>query len=122
MKTGISCHEKVSDVAESGEIWEHCYTSWIVSVNLMDVIYVGVDIKRSHLSVILLFCTQRTFDLILSPRDIFRPDIHSFRVYYTYINVNSMDASFYSFLPSTVTISLFCLNRQPTISSFCKVQ
>ena len=26
MKTGISCHSKISDVAESGESWEHCYS------------------------------------------------------------------------------------------------
>ena len=25
MKTGISCHSKISDVAESSESWEHCY-------------------------------------------------------------------------------------------------
>ena len=26
MKTGISCRSKISDVAESDESWEHCYT------------------------------------------------------------------------------------------------
>ena len=28
VKTGISCHSKISDVAESGESWEHCYIVW----------------------------------------------------------------------------------------------
>ena len=62
-----------------------------------------------------LFCTQLTFDLILRPRYISRLGIHPNRFYYTCRVVNSMDASFYSVLPSKVKISLFCLNGQPTI-------
>ena len=39
----------------------------MISVNLMDALYAGDDIERSVLSNdILLFCTQLTFDLILS--------------------------------------------------------
>ena len=48
----------------------------------MDVIKVVDDIERSDLSIILLFCTQLTFDLIMSPRDISRLGIHPYRVYY----------------------------------------
>ena len=84
-------------------------------MNLMDVIKAGDDIERSDLSIILLFCTHLTFDLILSPRDNSRLGIHPYRVYNTYINIISMDACFYSILPSNVSISLFCLNRQLTI-------
>ena len=82
-------------------------TSWIVSVNLMDAIRAGDDIERSDLSIILLFCAQLTFDLILSPRDTSRLGIHPCRVYYTYINIISMNAGFYSILPSKVKITLF---------------
>ena len=70
----------------------------------------GDDIERSDLSIILLFCTELAFNLILSPRDISRLGIHPFCVYYTYINIISMDTSFYSILPSKAKISLFCLN------------
>ena len=66
------------------------------------------------MSIILLFCTQLSVDLILSPRDSSRLDIHPYRVYYTYINMITMDARFYSILQSKVKISLFCLNGQPT--------
>ena len=44
----------------------------MISVNLMDALQAGDDIKRSVLSNILLFCTQLTFDLNLSHRAIFR--------------------------------------------------
>ena len=87
-------------------------------MNLMGVIQAGDDIKRSDLSIILLFCTHLTFDLILSPRDISRLGIHPYCVYYTYINIMSMDASFYSILPSKVKIRPFCLNGQPNTSSY----
>ena len=72
-------------------------------------------IERSDLSIILLFCIQLTFDLIMSPMDISRLGIHPYRVYYTYINIISMDATFYLILSSKVKIRLFCLNGQPTI-------
>ena len=47
---------------------------------------------------------------VLMIPDIFMYGIHPFRVYYTYINIISIDASFYSILPSKVKISLFCFN------------
>ena len=75
--------------------------------------------ERGDLSIVLLFCTQLTFDLILSPNDISRLGIYPYRVRYTYINIISMDTSFYSILPFKVKISLFCLNGQP-ISRFYK--
>ena len=81
-------------------------TSWIVSVNLMGVTSAGDDIERSDNSIILLFCTHLNFDLILSFRSIFRLGIHPYRVYYTYIKIISMDASFYSILPSKVKIKV----------------
>ena len=65
------------------------------------------------MSIIKLFCTQDTFDLVLSPGDISRLGTHPYRVYYTYINIISMDAGFFLILPSKVKISLFCLNGQP---------
>ena len=78
--------------------------------------YIGRGWHRQDcLSTILLFCTQWTFDLILSLRDISRLGIHPYRFYYTYINIISMDASFYLMLPARAKISLFCLNGQPTI-------
>ena len=60
------------------------------------------DIERSFLSNILLFCTQLTFDLIPSHGDIFRHAIYYYQFKYTYWNIFSMDASFYSILPSEV--------------------
>ena len=87
------------------------------SVSKFNGCYIGRDdIERSDSSIILLFCTQLTFDLIMSPRDVSRLGIRPFRVYYTYINIISMDAGFYSIWPSKVKNSLFCLNGQPTIT------
>ena len=92
------------------------YLKYILdSVSEFNGCYKEVDgIGRSGLSIILLFCAQLTFDLILSPRYISRLGIHPYRVYYTYINIISMDTGFYSILPSKVKITLFCLNEQPT--------
>ena len=63
-------------------------------------------VRRRHrtecLSIVLLFCTYLTFDLILRHRDIFRLGIHPYRFYYTIKNIFSMDASFYPILPSEV--------------------
>ena len=58
----------------------------------------------SVLSIVLLFCTQFTFDLILRPRDNFRLNIHPYRFYYTYINIFSMDASFYPILEAGIGV------------------
>ena len=71
----------------------------MISVKLMDALLAGDDIERSVLSNMLLFCTQLTFDLILSHRDIFRLGIHPYRFYYTYWNIFSIDASFYPIWP-----------------------
>ena len=71
-------------------------TTWMESVNLMDAIKAGDGIQRSDSSITLLFSTQLTFDLIMSPRDISILGIHPYCVYYTYINIISIDASFYS--------------------------
>ena len=38
MKHGISCHFKISDVAERSESWEHCYSyfmGYVYSLNLV---------------------------------------------------------------------------------------
>ena len=54
-----------------------CYmflkSTWIVSVNLMDMTCSGDDIERG---VVLLFCTLLTFGLIARPMGIFRLGIH----------------------------------------------
>ena len=71
-------------------------------MNLMDALQAEDDIEMRVLSNILLFCDRLTFDLILSHRDIYRLGIHPYRVYYTYWNIFSMDASFYHILPSEV--------------------
>ena len=47
-------------------------TSWIVSVNLLEIIWSEDKIESSVLSIFVLFCTQLTFDLILRPSDISR--------------------------------------------------
>ena len=67
----------------------------MISVNLMEALYAGDEIERSVCSNVLLFCTQLTFDLILSHRDIFRLGIHPYQFYYIYWNKFSIDASFY---------------------------
>ena len=67
--------------------------------------------------VIYLFCTHLTFDLILRLRNISRLGIHPYGCWHTSRNTISMDATFYSILPSKVKISLFCPNGLPTINS-----
>ena len=93
------------------------YIKYILdSVSEFNGSYLGIE--RSDLSIIFLFCTKVTFDLILSPSDIFRLGIHPYCVYYTYINIVNIDAGFYSILPAKVKMSLFCLNGQPTIRQY----
>ena len=88
-------------------------TLLIVSMNLMGIMWTDDDRKES-LSIFVLYCTQFTFNLILRPRVISRLGIHPYWFYYTYRDMTSMDANFYSILQSKVKISLFCLNGQPT--------
>ena len=80
-------------------------------MNLKNTLQAGDDIERSVLSNIMIFCTQLTFDLILSHRNIFRLCIHPYRFNYTYWNIFSKDASFYPILPSEVVF--FYLDCQP---------
>ena len=87
-------------------------TSGIVSVTLVGSICSEDDIERN---VFMLFGTLLTFDLILRPMDIFRHGFHTYLLYYTFRGIISMNASFYSILPSKVKVSPFCLNGQPTI-------
>ena len=64
--------------------------------------------------VICLFCTHMTFDLILRLRNISRLGIHPYGCWHTSRHAISIDAKFYSILPSKVKITLFRLNGQPT--------
>ena len=67
----------------------------------MDVIYAADYIESRVLSIILLISrTHLNFDLILSPRDISRLGIYSYRGYFTYIKMIYIYASFYSMLSS----------------------
>ena len=100
-----------------GSVWNApCIlnTSWIVFVNLMGIIWSEDCIER----VFVYFCViLYSVDLwpYLRPRDISRFGIYPYRLYYTCRDIISMDASFYSILPSKVKISLFRLNGQPII-------
>ena len=76
------------------------------------------DIERSVLSNILLLCTQLTFDLILSYRDIFRLGIYHYRFYCTYWNTFSMIVSFYPILPPEVFLVEWPANKKG-FSWFC---
>ena len=58
------------------------------------------------------FCTHLTFDLILRLRRISRLGIHPHGCWHTSRNTISMDATFYSFLPSE---EFFSCNGLPTI-------
>ena len=58
------------------------------------------------MSVVVLFCTQLTFDLALRPRDISRLGIYPYRFYYTCRGIISIDARFYSILPSKLRIKV----------------
>ena len=79
-------------------------------MNLKNTLQARDDIERSVLSNIMLFCTQLTFDLILSHRDIYRIGIHPYRFNYTYWNIFSKDASFYPILPSEVFFVIWTAN------------
>ena len=65
-------------------------------------------------SYIFIFCTHLTADLILRLKHIFRLGIHLYGCWHTTRNTISMDATFYSILPS----ENFCfMNELPAISS-----
>ena len=89
-----TCNKYFKDILDSVSQFNGCYI-------------VGDDIERNVLSIILLFCAQLTFDLILSPRDISRLGIHSYLLHIYKHNQHGCQ------LPLNFTIkaktTIFCL-------------
>ena len=86
----------------------------------LKIIWINRWLEMMYRIVIHLFCTHLTFDLILRLWSISTLGIHPYGCWHTSRNTISMDAEFYSILPSKVKINLFLFKW--TANYHCKCQ
>ena len=91
---------------------------WIIQEGCLPVTSESMCTKEKHRKewFVCYLVILHPVDLILSPH--FQTWYPPYRVCYTYINIISMDAGFYSILPSKVKISLFLFKWTANYGSF----